>query len=324
MRGIILAGGKGTRLYPVTLGVSKQMLPIYDKPLIYYPLTTLMLAGVRDILFITTPEDQVSFKKLLGDGSRLGMNFSYAVQPTPDGLAQAFLIGDTFIGGNSCVLALGDNIFYGHGLQSELVKAARRRSGATVFAYRVSDPSSYGIVGFDQHRRAVSLEEKPLHPASNYAVTGLYFYDHRVVDLARTLRPSARGELEITDLNRLYLEKGSLYVEILGRGMAWLDTGSHETLLQASNFVQTVEERQGLKIACPEEVAYRMAYISGRELRHIAKTMNNQYGKYLIRILDDCPVESSSEIRSPNRMASDQLPDATTWLPASSELAEGH
>jgi glucose-1-phosphate thymidylyltransferase len=288
MKGIILAGGRGSRLYPLTLGVSKQLMPVYDKPMIYYPLTTLMLAGIRDILVITTPEDRRSFQRVLGDGRRFGLNIQLAEQPNPEGLAQAFLIGEKFIAGDRCALALGDNIFYGHGLQDYVSAAAEMHEGATVFAYRVSDPEAYGVVEFDSSGMAVSLEEKPSEPRSRYAVTGLYFYDEDVVAYARMLKPSPRGELEITDLNRIYLEQGKLRVQIFGRGMAWLDTGSHHSLLQASTFMQTIEERQGLKVACPEEVAYRMGYISRSELcRHADSMKQNQYGQYLQSILDE-------------------------------------
>ena len=288
MKGIILAGGRGTRLHPLTLAVSKQLIPVYDKPMIYYPLTTLMLAGIREILVITTPEDNWSFRRLLGDGERWGIELHYATQERPDGLAQAFLLGEKFIGDSPCALALGDNIFYGHGLKDYVGAAAQMRNGATVFAYRVSDPSSYGVVEFDNEGRAISLQEKPKEPRSNYAVTGLYFYDSNVVDFAKSLKPSSRGELEITDLNQIYLDRGMLRVQILGRGMAWLDTGSHDALLKASTFVQTIEERQGLKVACPEEVAYRMGYISASELRTIADSMKqNQYGMYLNSILEE-------------------------------------
>ena len=288
MKGIILAGGRGTRLHPLTLAVCKQLIPVYDKPMIYYPLTTLMLAGVQDILIITTPEDQASFQRLLGDGQALGIKISYAVQPSPDGLAQAFIIGADFIAGDNVALALGDNIFYGHGLSEYLQAAANRSTGATVFAYRVKDPDRYGVVEFDQRGCALSLEEKPRQPRSQYAVTGLYFYNNDVVSLARNLKPSARGELEITDLNRLYLLRNQLHVQILGRGVAWLDTGAHEALLQASTFIQAIEERQGLKVACPEEVAYRMGYISAQDVLRIARSMEkNQYGQYLHRIVEE-------------------------------------
>lgn len=288
MKGVILAGGSGTRLYPSTLAVSKQLMPVYDKPMIYHPLTTLMLAGIRDILIITTPRDQASFRQLLGDGSRWGLNLSYEPQPSPDGLAQAFLIGRRFIDGEGAALALGDNIFYGQGLSELLQQKALAREGATVFAYRVSDPQRYGVVEFDGDRRALGIEEKPACPRSPYAVTGLYFYDSQVVDLAASLQPSARGELEITDLNMKYLERGQLHVEILGRGIAWLDVGAHDALLAASNFVQAIEDRQGLKVACPEEVAYRMGYISTGELFRLVETLGrSSYASYLRRLLED-------------------------------------
>ncbi len=288
MKGIILAGGSGTRLHPVTRGVSKQLVPVYDKPMIYYPLSTLMLAGVRDVLVITTPHEQEGFRRVLGDGSPFGVSISYAAQPSPDGLAQAFLIGREFVGSERAVLALGDNIFYGHGFSELLQSAAKRKTGATVFAYRVRDPERYGVVEFGPGGQAISLEEKPAKPRSYYAVTGLYFYDNSVLDIAANLKPSPRGELEITDVNRVYLERGDLHVEVLGRGVAWLDTGTHASLLQAANFMQAIEERQGLKVACLEEVAYRMGYIDAAQVRETAKAMkNNEYGQYLLRLLDE-------------------------------------
>jgi glucose-1-phosphate thymidylyltransferase len=287
-KGIILAGGSGTRLYPVTQTVSKQLLPVYDKPMIYYPLSTLMLGGMREILIISTPEDAPRFESLLGDGSQWGVHFYYKVQPSPDGLAQAFILGEKFIGDSPSSLILGDNIFYGHDLQEILESANKREGGATVFAYHVNDPERYGVAEFDQHNQVISLEEKPENPKSNFAVTGLYFYDLQVVDLAKSLQPSKRGELEITDLNKLYLQEKNLSVEIMDRGYAWLDTGTHDSLLDAGQFISTIENRQGLKVACPEEIAYRQGWITANDLERLAQPLlKNQYGQYLMKVLSE-------------------------------------
>jgi glucose-1-phosphate thymidylyltransferase len=288
MKGIILAGGSGTRLYPITSSISKQMLPVYDKPMIYYPLSVLMLAGIRDILIISTPRDLPGFRNLLGDGKSLGLSFSYKEQPSPDGLAQAFILGDEFIGNDSVCMILGDNIFYGHGFGEALLKTAELKKGACVFGYYVTDPERYGVVEFDKNRKVLSLEEKPKNPKSNYAVTGLYFYDNSVVAKAKSLKPSPRGELEITDLNRVYLDEGTLEIKLMGRGMAWLDTGTYESLLQAANFIATLEQRQGLKASCIEEIAYKRGFIDRNQLIKIAEPIkNSQYGKYLLRIAND-------------------------------------
>jgi len=290
MKGIILAGGSGTRLYPITKGVSKQLLPIYDKPMVYYPLSVLMLAGIRDVLLISTPEDIGGYQRLLGDGSGFGINLSYAEQPNPDGLAQAFLIGEEFIGDGSVCLVLGDNIFYGQGFTPLLQKAAARSAGATVFGYQVKDPERFGVVEFDREMRAISIEEKPLKPKSNYAVTGLYFYDNDVVEIAKGVKPSERGELEITSINQAYMERGDLNVELLGRGFAWLDTGTHESLLEAGSFVEIIEKRQGHKIACLEEIAFNHGWLDKQDLQRIGQTLNkNSYGQYLLRLVEDEP-----------------------------------
>ena len=288
MKGIILAGGSGTRLYPITSSISKQMLPVYDKPMIYYPLSVLMLAGIREILIISTPRDLPGFISLLGDGKSLGLNFSYKEQPSPDGLAQAFIIGEEFIGKDPVCMILGDNIFYGHGFGDSLLKTAEMNKGACIFGYYVTDPERYGVVEFDKNKKVLSIEEKPIHPKSNYAVTGLYFYDNTVVNKAKSLKPSPRGELEITDLNRVYLEEGSLDIKLMGRGMAWLDTGTYESLLQAANFIATLEQRQGLKASCIEEIAYKRGFINKNQLLGLAQPIkNSQYGKYLLRIANE-------------------------------------
>lgn len=288
MKGIVLAGGSGTRLYPITKGISKQLLPIYDKPMVYYPISVLMLAGIRDILIISTPDDINGFKRLLGDGSEFGVNFSYVVQPSPDGLAQAFILGEEFIGRDNCSLILGDNIYFGQSFGQKLTHAVNQKEGATIFGYQVTDPERFGVVEFDKNFKALSIEEKPLKPKSNWAVTGLYFYDNNVIDMAKKIKPSARGELEITTLNQMYLENGNLNVEILGRGFAWLDTGTHDSLIEASQFIHTIEKRQGMKVACLEEIAFRNKWLSKEQLLDSAKSMaKTEYGQYLYRFLEE-------------------------------------